>query len=143
MRAITFPAMQLGRLSGLPRLLIPLAMTAALLFPEVGHGFAHHHAAEHRMMRMAEDHYDDTHSASGHAVVAEDHEHSDHPHLELVASPATKPLLGYTAVVVRVASVVLSDLRHERPLTPVSPTGLSPGDWTHGPPPPSRAPPRV
>ena len=27
-------------------------MAAALLLPEVGHNFAHHHAAEHRLMRM-------------------------------------------------------------------------------------------
>jgi hypothetical protein len=129
---------------GLPRLLLAPIMVAALLFPEVGHGFAHRHAAEHRPTHVADHH----HSGGGHRDIADsiapdDHGHADHPHLDIVANPSARQMLGDVAVVVRVAAVLLADLRETRPVTPVEPTGLSPGDRTHGPPPPSRAPPQV
>ena len=115
------------------RLLLALVTGAALLFPEVGHSLAHHHAAEHGAVS----------DIPGHAVLPQEHGHTDHPHLDMVASPQAKPLFQYAAIVVRVATLVFDDPVIERPLAPVEPAGLSPGNLLHGPPPPSRAPPQV
>jgi hypothetical protein len=129
--------------SGLARPLLGLIMAAALLFPEVGHGFAHRHAAEHRLAVTHDHHLGNGHADSVGTVVANEHGHADHPHLDTVASPSAKPILGDVAAVVRVAAVLLADLRDAGPVTPVERTGISPGGNTHGPPPPSRAPPQV
>ena len=115
------------------RPLLALLTGVALLFPEVGHGLAHHHAAEHR---------GDGQSAS-HGVLPDEHGHGEHPHLAMVASPPAKPLFQYAAVVVRVATLILDDIvLVERPRMPVESAGLSPGNLPHGPPPPPALPPR-
>ena len=105
----------------------------AFLSPEVGHSLAHHHAAEH----SAKDH------AAGHGVIPQEHGHGEHPHVAVLASPPAKPLFQYTALIVRVAVLVLHETVTESSLTPVESAGLSPGNLFHGPPPPSRAPPQV
>jgi hypothetical protein len=125
------------------RLLMALAMTAALLLPEAGHSFAHHHAAEHSTMRVAEHHHGVRADVGADEAVLENHRHSDHPHLDLLAGPPSKPPLVCAALVIRVAALLLPDLDDSPPLTPPEATGLSPGDLTHGPPSPSRAPPQV
>lgn len=125
------------------RWLMALAMTATLLAPEVGHSFAHHHAAEHSTKRVAEHHHGVRADVGVDVAVSENHSHSHHPHLDLLAGPPSKPLLVCAALVIRVAALLLPDVNDSLPLTPPDATGLSPGDLTHGPPSPSRAPPQV
>ncbi len=114
----------------------------AILLPEVSHSLAHHHAAEHRSMHSGEGHHGDVGTGAGDAAATTEQGYADHPHFDVVATPPTKPLLAH-AVVVRVAALLLHDFREERPLPPTRAKDLSPGEYTHGPPPPSRAPPQV
>jgi hypothetical protein len=115
------------------RLLLALVAGVALLFPEVAHGLAHHHAAEHRAHGQA----------PGHDVLPQEPGHGEHPHLSVIASPPVKPLFQVAAVVIRVLALVLDQPGVERRLAPAVTAGLSPGNLFHGPPPPSRAPPQV
>jgi hypothetical protein len=137
------PVMQFRSRRRSYHLIAAVAMIAALLLPEAGHGFAHHHAAEHHVLRVDEHHNGGLHDVAGDEAVSENHRHSDHPHVELLAGPPSRPPLVYPAIVVRVAALLLSHLDDLRPLIPLEATGLSPGNWSHGPPPPSRAPPQV
>jgi hypothetical protein len=123
--------------------MLALICAVALLFPEVGHAFAHHHAMEHRFNPTDHQLPDHGDSTVGLQSVADNHGHSDHPHLDLTATAGTRQVWIYNAVFVRVAVLLLYDLRDERPQPISHPTGLSPGSWVHGPPPPSRAPPLV
>ncbi len=117
--------------------LIALFMAVALLLPEAGHGLAHHHAAEHHGPSLTAHHG----GAPGDLLMADEQAVGRHPHLDLVATPAGKPLLVH-ATVVRAVALLLPEIGEERPL-PTLTTGLSPGRRNHGPPPPSRAPPQV
>lgn len=130
------------RSPGIARLVIALITGLALLLPEVSHSLAHHHAAEHRSMHSGVGHYGEAGADAGDFAATSKQGHAEHPHFDVVATQPTKPLLAQ-AVVVRVAALLLNDLREERPLPPVRANDLLPGEYTHGPPPPSRAPPQV
>jgi hypothetical protein len=116
----------------------------ALLLPEWGHGLAHHHAAAHH---DAPQHHDSSRHAAhdrltgGITSVTGETGDDGHPHLELIATAPAKPLPIY-ATVVRVVAL-LAQVSEERPLQPSAATDLSPRRREHGPPPPSRAPPRI
>ncbi len=118
--------------------LLALFMALALLLPEVSHGPAHHHAAEHHGLSNTAHHG----GGAGDLVLADEQAVGRHSHVDLAAAPAGKPLLAH-ATVVRVVALLLPEIGEERPLPPTSRNGLSPGWRDHGPPPPSRAPPQV
>ncbi|MBA2457645.1 MAG: hypothetical protein H0V43_01670 [Gemmatimonadales bacterium] len=113
-------------------------MALALLLPEVSHGLAHHHAAEHHGPSDIADH----HAGAGDLSLTDEQAGDRHPHLDLVATPAGKPLLAH-ATVVRVVALLRPEHGEERRLPPTLATGLSPGRRDHGPPPPSRSPPQA
>jgi hypothetical protein len=77
------------------------------------------------------------------ALSAGDHEHPDHPHAGMETAPPAKSFAPFTANFVRVVELVLAPTRDQRRIVLVYTSVLSPGCLTHGPPPPSRAPPRV
>jgi len=118
--------------------LLALVMALALPLPEVGHGLAHHHAAEHHGPSHTGHHG----GAAGDLLLADEQAVGRHPHLDLVATPPAKPLLAHASAL-RVVALLLPEIGEERPLPPTFTTGLSPGRRDHGPPPPSRAPPQV
>ena len=119
--------------------LVVLVLGLALLLPEVSHSLAHHHAME------AEQHHHvaaQDHSADGWATLGEPDTDADHPHPDLRATPAAKPLFALEfapPAVVRQASI-LGVVRHLQASVIDDP---APPGQLHGPPPPARAPPLI
>jgi hypothetical protein len=126
------------RRPSVPGFVLGLFLGLGLLVPEVGHSLAHYHAADHHTeptLALGQ------HGAAG-IELTDAHHGGDHPHLELVATPSSKPSLIH-ALVMRSVALALHVPGEEQPLPPAVITGRPPGDREHGPPPPSRAPPLV
>jgi hypothetical protein len=123
---------------GIPDYLMCLLLSLALLLPEAGHAYAHHHAAEHHGSDQVTAH----HRTGTSAVVSTGGDgNANHPHLNLLATPSAKPSLAYP-MIGRVVALLLEDLV-EHPLPPIFVPRVPPVWRANGPPPPSRAPPQV
>lgn len=119
-----------------------LIVGLALLLPEVGHNLAHHQAG-HQAQHRTHGHQHGSAPVGGpEAALTGAHTSAGHLHLDLAARLPTRPPALH-GIVFHVAALLLPEPSEERPLPPVGAAGLSPGAWTTGPPPPSRAPPRI